>query len=78
MFASNRCSPKQYRETLQRGMIVLAEGKLEEAEKLFDRVEALGSYVPVFSGTFAPNTVPRPSVSPNAPALLGHAKGAVN
>ena len=50
----------QYRETLQRGMIVLAEGKLEEAEKLFDRVEALGSYVPVFSGTFAPNTVPRP------------------
>jgi len=42
----------QYQETFKRAMSVSAEGKLEEAEVLLSKVNALGSYVPAFSGTF--------------------------
>ncbi|MDA1305088.1 MAG: hypothetical protein O2999_12470 [Nitrospirae bacterium] len=50
----------QYQETFNRAMRVLAEGKLEEVEVLLNNAEALGSYVPSFSGSFASTTSPRP------------------
>jgi hypothetical protein len=50
----------QYREALDRATTLLVQGNLEEAEILLDKAGGIGSYVPVFSGAFRPNSAPRP------------------